>query len=598
MRPVLQLLLTPDSSDCTMISDPMDRHPPCKGPGQESSARCCSGSSSVRKHIAMPSLTMLTGDCPGKVFRLDDDEMVIGKRADCDIILPDRHISKSHARIVRKPDGLYVENLQNTNKTKVNGVLLTEPHRLADGDLIKICQYTLAYAWADSSPGGTTKILGTVDLSRATSQSLARAGAEEKLRVIMEISAELVGILDLAAVLEKVLNALFRIFPQAERGFVLSRDDVNDALTTKASKLRDADANHSMPSSTVYDLVIEKRQAVLVEDVSTDSRLSKSGSIRIAHVQSIMCAPLWDQERRPAGVLQVDTRDYRNRFKQDDLDFLVCVAGTISMAVENARLHGIEVRHRQTEQEARDAWDVQRSFLPDRCPVVPGYEFWHHYEPARFVGGDYCDYLPVRGARSPAPTSPARRWAIALGDVSGKGMPAALLMARISTEVRLLLQVEPEPARVVGLLNQSLFDKEVQDRFVTFLLLLLDVRRHQLAVINAGHMGPIIRRAGGRIDVIGQDQSGSPLGVVKDQGYEAITARIGSGDVVVLYTDGVNEATSPIGEQFGMGRLQRCLATAPQGASAVGQAIRDAVRTYTVGRDQSDDITLICLGRT
>ena len=88
---------------------------------------------------------------------------------------------------------------------------------------------------------------------------------------------------------------------------------------------------------------------------------------------------------------------------------------------------------------------------------MPGYEFWHDYEPARIVGGDYFDYLPLRGARSPTPRSPTKRWAIALGDVSGKGMPAALLMARISTEVRLLLQVEPDPARIVGLLNQSLF---------------------------------------------------------------------------------------------------------------------------------------------
>ena len=440
---------------------------------------------------------------------------------------------------------------------------------MADGDLIKICQYTLAYAWADTSPGGTTKILETIDLSNATSRSFARGGAEEKLRVIMEISADLLGIFDLTVVLEKVLDALFRIFPQAERSFILSRDDVNDPLTTRASKLRNADAGDSMPSSTVYDLVIGKRQAVLVENVASDSRLSKSGSVGASHVHSIMCAPLWDQQRRPVGVLQVDTQDHRKWFKMDDLDFLVAVASTISMAVENARLHEIEVQHRLMAQEVRDAWTVQRSFIPDGCPTVPGYELWHDYEPARIVGGDYFDYLPLRVRLGrPTPGSPTKRWAIALGDVAGKGMPAALLMARISTEVRLLLQVELEPARVVGLLNQSLCKKEVDGRFVTFLLLLLDVRHHELTVINAGHMAPMIRRAGGRIDVIGQVQSGPPLGVVEDQAYETITTKIGSGDVVVLYTDGVNEAMSPVGEQFGKGRLDRSLAAAPLGASS------------------------------
>ena len=317
----------------------------------------------------MSSLTMLNGEWPGKVFLLDRDEMVIGKEAGCDIVLPDQFVSKSHARIVRKPDGLYVENLKNTNKTKVGGVPLTAPRRLADGDLIKICNYTLIYAADDGSSLGTTKILETIDLSQATRPSPGRGETEEKLRVIMEISAELVGVLDHSAVLQKALDALVQAFPHAERGFILSRDSGQDALTIRASKLRSADADHVMPSRTVYDLVAGAGQAILFENVPADNRISESGSIGASNVQSIMCAPLWDQQRKPVGVLQVDTRDHRHHFKQDDLNFLVAVAGTISMAVENARLHAIEVRHRQTEQEARDASGRnQRSFLPDRCP--------------------------------------------------------------------------------------------------------------------------------------------------------------------------------------------------------------------------------------
>jgi serine phosphatase RsbU (regulator of sigma subunit) len=133
---------------------------------------------------------------------------------------------------------------------------------------------------------------------------------------------------------------------------------------------------------------------------------------------------------------------------------------------------------------------------------------------------------------------------------------------------------------------------------VTFLLIVLDVRRHRLTVVNAGHMGPMIRRAGGRIEVIGQDRSGMPLGVVDDQVYEAVTTRVGPGDIVILYTDGVTEAMSPSSEQFGMGRLERCLAMAPHGASSLGQAILSAVRAHTADRDQFDDITLVCLGRS
>ena len=546
----------------------------------------------------MPSLTMLTGEWPGKVFSLHGDETVIGKKADCNIVLPDRHVSKSHARIVRRPDGLYIENLENTNDTKVNGVLLEEPRRLADRDLIKICNYKLMYTESDGSSPGTTTVLETIDLSKTTSRVLAQGRSEEKLRVIMDLSAELVGILDLTTVLEKVLDALFCIFPYAERGFILFPSEGNDALTTRACKFRHAEAEPRMPSRTVYNLVTGEGQAILFDDVLSDSRLSESKSVGACQVHSIMCAPLQDQQRRPIGVLQVDTRDRRNRFKQGDLDFLVAVAGTISMAVEGARLHEIEIRHRKLEQEARDAWTVQRSFIPERCPVVSGYEFWHAYEPARFVGGDYLDYRPLPGTRPSSSASQGKRWAITVGDVSGKGMPAALLMARISTEVRLLLRVEPDPTHVVGLLNRSLFENETAGRFVTFLLILLDAKRHQLTIVNAGHMGPLIRRAGGRMEVVGQDRSGPPLGVVEDQAYEAVTAKIAPGDVVVLYTDGLTDALSPNDEPFGGARLERCLATAPAGASSVGQAIQSAVRSHTAVRDQFDDITLICLGRS
>jgi serine phosphatase RsbU (regulator of sigma subunit) len=546
----------------------------------------------------MHSLTILTGESPGKVFRLTKDETVIGKGAECDIVLPDRYVSKAHARIVRRPDGLYIENLKNRNQTKVSGVLLTEPRRLAHGDLIKICDYTLTYAGAGTPPGGTTVILGTVDLTKATNRTLFHGAVEAKLRVLMEIGAELVGILDLPAVLDKVLDLLFRAFPHAERGFVLSRGELNNPVTIRARKLRSADADDAMPSRTVYDLVTGERQAILCEDVHADLRFSGSRSVGASCVHSIMCAPLWGAERTPVGVIQVDTTDRRNRYKQEDLDFLVAIAGTISMVIENARLHEIEVRHRQTEQEARDAWAVQRTFIPDRCPDVPGYELWHHYQPARFVGGDYLDYLPLRGAGASASKLPATRWAIALGDVSGKGMPAALLMARIATEVRLLFQEQRDPTRVLGLLNRGLYENEAAGRFVTLLLLLLDAKRHQLTFVNAGHMPPMMRRAGGRIEVIGHDRAAPPLGVVEHPALEAVTVQIGSGDVVLLYTDGVNEAMSPGGEQFGIQRLEKCVAAASRRVSSVGQAIADAVGAHTGKRDQFDDVALICLGRS
>jgi phosphoserine phosphatase RsbU/P len=125
---------------------------------------------------------------------------------------------------------------------------------------------------------------------------------------------------------------------------------------------------------------------------------------------------------------------------------------------------------RRIEHEAQDAWSVQRSFLPAECPLVPGYQFWHDYKPARFVGGDYFDYQEVSGAKATTSGLSDGRWAVTLGDVSGKGMPAALLMARVAAEVRLLLQKDSDPSPIAGILSKNFYDSGMPDRFMTLLL--------------------------------------------------------------------------------------------------------------------------------
>jgi serine phosphatase RsbU (regulator of sigma subunit) len=239
---------------------------------------------------------------------------------------------------------------------------------------------------------------------------------------------------------------------------------------------------------------------------------------------------------------------------------------------------------------------VQAALLPEGRPEVAAYEFWDAYEPAHQVGGDYFGYLPV-GRPGDRPGAPACRWAVALGDVAGKGMSAALLMAKLSAEVRLLLLTEPEPARAVGRLNRHLCDTGVQDKFITFLLVLLDAEDHRLTIVNAGHMGPLIRRADGRIEVIGQEGNGLALAIDRDRTYEAVVATLEPGDLVVLYTDGVSDATDPRGKHFGVERLKRTLRDAPGSAAAAGASILQAVSRHAAGHTPHDDLTLLCFGR-
>ena len=338
-------------------------------------------------------------------------------------------------------------------------------------------------------------------------------------------------------------------------------------------------------------------QAVLCEDIGADDRFGDSPSVKESQIRTMICVPLWDRERHSVGVIQIDTQNEHGRFEEDDLELLVAVAGPVSVAIENAWLHMIAVRQADMEREAHDARAVQLAIIPEREPRLPGYEFWHFYEPARSVGGDYFDYRPIPRSE-PSLDQHVNCWAIAIGDVSGKGMPAALLMARLSSEVRLLIQTEPDPARVVDRLNRDLCASRADERFITFLLVFLDGERHALTVVNAGHMGPMIRRSDGRIEVIGEEQSGPPLGIMEDRVYESVSTSINPGDIVLLYTDGVNEALDNEGQLFGIERLKQSLATAPSEVGKVGDSILDAVRHHVAGRSQSDDITLVCFGRS
>jgi serine phosphatase RsbU (regulator of sigma subunit) len=378
--------------------------------------------------------------------------------------------------------------------------------------------------------------------------------------------------------------------------FILLKGEGTDELILRASKFRGQDTATPAFSRTIFNHVTSEGQAILCEDLAADARFGESPSVKASRIRTVMCVPLWNRERDPIGVIEVDTQDEHGRFEEDDLELVIAIAAPVSVAIENARLHEVSVKQAELQREARDARAVQFALIPEKAPDLPGYQFWHAYEPARSVGGDYFDYRPLPTTGTPF-EQPRDRWAITIGDVSGKGMAAAILMARFSSEVGLRLQVEPDPCRFIGRLNRDLCVSRTEERFITFLLAVLDVAQHELTVVNAGQTAPLVRRGDGRIEMIGKEQSGLPLGIVENQAYEAVTISINPGDMVLLYTDGLSEAMDPRHRLFGVERLKRAFAGAPRVVALAGEAILDAVRRHAAGCPQSDDITLVCFGR-
>jgi phosphoserine phosphatase RsbU/P len=442
--------------------------------------------------------------------------------------------------------------------------------------------------------------LHTLDASRSSAMaSVVRP--EVKLKAILEIARNLSSELRIDAVAPKILDSLMELFPQAERLFLVLVDPETKRLVRKAFKYR---PNKRSPfsggvpddeipmsiSRSIVNHVLGQKKAVLSQDAGNDKNLPTSASIADLKIRSVMCVPLLTPDNQALGILQLDTSD-RRQFLQDDLDVLAAVASQAAISVQNASMHESLLERERLDRDLKLAEQVQKRFLPQSVPKVAGYEFFAHYHPAYEVGGDYYDFVPL----------PFSRVAIALGDVSGKGVAAALMMAKFSGDTRYCILTENAPAPAANELNTLLCAAGIEEKFITLSLSVLDVANHTLTLASAGHLPVIVRRADGRIEEVGEEIAGFPLGIVPESDYQQTEVMLNPGDVAVIYSDGVTDSRSPREELYDSRdnrRLLKRVAASAGGPESVGRAILQDIREFSAGHSQADDITLICLGPT
>lgn len=543
-----------------------------------------------------PVLRLRGGPDTGRIYPLSGECTTLGRAAACDVVLGHRAVSKRHAAVERRGDGYVLRDLDSRAGTRLDGRLIDRPRPLLEGDVIRICDYELVFTYLpvefrDDDTDST--ILVSVDAASSHTPGPDDGRAGRQLKAVLDVGRALSGAADLDALLRATLGALFATFPQAERGFVLLRSESGAGWAGGLARDRHPDGGRLAASRTILRRVVESAQAVLCRDAAAEN--PESHSLASMAVRSLICAPLLDRHGRPIGVIQLDARDEKSRFEPADLDLLTAVAAQVGLAVQNARLQEALRRRGEVEQELLWARRVLEALMGPRRGGPAGYAVWECYEPAHHVGGDYVGGFPLPRPDDP-PGGPGRRWAFAIGDVSGKGMPAALLAAHLAAEVGPALAEEPDPGRVVARLNRRICDAGLDDMFVTFLLIVVDAAEHRLEVVNAGHMAPLVRRAGGLLETVGREGAAFPLGYDPREIYHAERTTLGPGDVGVLYTDGITEAANPAGAGFGTEALRRVLETTVGGPAAVGAAILKAVRRHADGRDPSDDLTLLCFG--
>jgi serine phosphatase RsbU (regulator of sigma subunit) len=412
---------------------------------------------------------------------------------------------------------------------------------------------------------------------------------EAKLKAVLEISKSLAQTLKLDDVLQKLLDELFKIYPQADEGFVLLNDPEGERLVVKAAEERGTTANSGSlrASMTIVKHAMESGQAILSADALEDSRFNMSESLSGLEIRSMLCVPLMSQQGHALGVIQLDTKSLRQQFSADDLDLLVSIGSQASLAVENANMHEEMLRQRDIERELEFATQVQLGFLPNQRPRLPGYEFHDYYEAALRVGGDYFDYISLSDGRV----------AVALADVAGKGIPAALLMARLYSSARLHLFTQPNAGLALTALNAEIHSSGLGFRFITFVVVIVNPATHEVTIANAGHLPPLLRRPDGTVEAIGRKQSGMPLGVAPRQEYGELQLPLEPGMSLTLYTDGITEAMNPLNDIYGRARLESFLAKAPTRAEDLIKSLVADVEDFCGDRAQRDDMCLVSLRR-
>jgi serine phosphatase RsbU (regulator of sigma subunit)/pSer/pThr/pTyr-binding forkhead associated (FHA) protein len=561
----------------------------------------------------MAALQSLLGSQPGHLLLLERDSVVLGRHPDCDIVLESAAVSRQHARILRIEGAYYVEDLHSRNGTFVNDQPVLDRRLLSENDDLRICDLVFVFHQGpprlrvrstereESDPHGTamlvdderpttkSEIMSKVDISSGSSSLQLQLNTEAKLKALIEISQRLGKALGLSEVLPGLLDCLFRIFVQADRGFIVLKDPRSGRLVPKAVKHRRSEGMETIRiSRTIVNSVMATKEAILSADAATDSRFDMAESIVDFQIRSMMCAPLIGSEGDALGVIQIDTRDQRQRFSREDLDVLASVACQAAFAVENAQLHEAALRQQALARELVLAHEVQRSLLPAASPQIGRYAFFEFYEPANELGGDYYDYVQL----------PDGRLGVIVADVSGKGISAALVVARFSAEARFCLATEATPAAAIGRLNQVFCGRGWEDRFVTLVLCVLDPARHEVTIVNAGHMPPLLRQAPATIRTVAEAEARLPLGVDPNVIYPQCVVPLAAGDCLTLYTDGITEAMNDADELYGPHRLWSQLAGNAPGVTAVGRRILDDVRSFVGTRRQSDDMCLVCFGRT
>ena len=536
-------------------------------------------------------LLIHTPDGKTRTLALERDRYALGRSSTNELCYADdAGLSRQHMVLEKSGDTWAVRDLNSKNGTFVNGVKIETARPLGPSDRITAGHLTLEFADKLSTPAANTVIFvdanaPAVAVSTTVATSLEGLLSDEKeieggpqMRALIRAGRELAGNMPLTDLFNMIMDLSIEAVGAA-RGVLMTVE--GEELVVRAAR-----GEGFRISGMVRDRVIKEKTSLLVRDARLDQAFAERMSIVQQQIRSMLAVPLQTDDR-VIGLIYLDSPHFVHEFTKDDLNLLTVMANVAAIRIEHTRLAEVEQAERLLARDLEQAAEIQRRLLPASAPQVAGIDLAGYNAPCRTVGGDYYDFLAY----------PDGRVAAIVADVSGKGMPAALLMSSLQARVQVLFDDPTDLAALITRLNRIIVGNSPTNRFISFFIGVLDTQGAQITYVNAGHNPPLLVRCDGTLEKL--EGTGLLLGIMAGATYQQKTCRFEPGDVVVLFSDGVTEATRPdVDEEFGEERLAATLAELScDSAKSIIESINKRVQEFTQGAPPADDITLVVARR-
>jgi serine phosphatase RsbU (regulator of sigma subunit)/pSer/pThr/pTyr-binding forkhead associated (FHA) protein len=550
----------------------------------------------------MPQLIIKNSDHPTEKVPLARLRTTIGRSARSDICIPDAFASRLHAEVRQEGDAYWLQDLGSANGTRYNGNAVTMPIPLISGGEIQIGETSIIFE--DERLNRSKNATLIADNTEALDPSMTIAFSHRKnptaeilesqvstrtelLGLISKVGITLLSSKGLQDTLNQIASLVFEAVP-AERCVIMLRDEkVEGDMQIAVARERNSETRieEVRISRTVMDEVMKNGKSVLTSDAQHDPRYA-SQTMALLGIRSVLAVPLSVNENEVFGIVYADSPTTSSTFDEDHLNILTTLASVASIRVENARLLEERFERERMERELELATEIQQTFQPSSPPIMDGYEFQGISFSCYEIGGDYYDFIPQKDGKM----------LIALGDVSGKGTAAALLMSSLHASIHAQVVANSSLKNSVEAINLYLAENTPSNRFITLFIAELDPATGIVNYINAGHNPPLVGRADSSVEQL--ESGGFPLGIIPTAEFELGQTKLNSGDSLVIYSDGVTEANNLKEDEFGIERLIEVVGkNIKTSASGMRDKVESSLSAFTQTAPANDDITLVIVKR-